>query len=218
MITALYTFRSFFMTFHGKPRMDDETYSHVHESPASVLIPLILLAIPSVILGYILYMPMLFSKPSLLNASLFVLPDHNVLAELGKEVVSPLHSMFEAPCSPVFWLTLTGIFLAWVCYIVRPSIPAFFAKHFHRIYQLLLAKYGFDAINDLVFVKGVKGLGRVFYKVGDQRFIDGFFVNGTGHAVRWLSTKGRAIQSGYLYHYIAAMVFGVLGFLCWLLL
>ena len=218
MITALYTFRSLFMTFHGKPRMDEETFSHVHESPASILVPLILLAIPSVVIGYILYMPMLFSKPSLLSASLFVLPEHNVLAELGKEVLSPLHSMMEAPSSPVFWLTLTGILIAWICYIVRPTIPAFFVKHFHRIYHVLLAKYGFDAFNDLVFVKGTKGLGRVFYKVGDQRFIDGFFVNGTAHAVRWLSTKGRVLQSGYLYHYIAAMVFGVLGFLCWLLL
>ena len=218
MITALYTFRSLFMTFHGKPRMDEETFSHVHESPASILVPLILLAIPSVVIGYILYMPMLFSKPSLLSASLFVLPEHNVLAELGKEVLSPLHSMMEAPSSPVFWLTLTGILIAWICYIVRPTIPAFFVKHFHRIYHVLLAKYGFDAFNDLVFVKGTKGLGRVFYKVGDKRFIDGFFVNGTAHAVRWLSTKGRVLQSGYLYHYIAAMVFGVLGFLCWLLL
>lgn len=218
MVTALYTFRSLFMTFHGKPRMDEETFSHVHESPASILVPLILLAIPSVVIGYILYMPMLFSKPSLLSASIFVLPEHNVLAELGKEVVSPLHSMMEAPYSPVFWLTLTGIVIAWICYVIRPSIPGFFVKHFHRIYHVLLAKYGFDAFNDLVFVKGTKGLGRVFYKVGDQRFIDGFFVNGTAHAVRWLSTKGRVLQSGYLYHYIAAMVFGVLGFLCWLLL
>ena len=218
MVTALYTFRALFMTFHGKPRMDEHTLSHVHESPWVVLFPLIMLAIPSVMLGYLLYMPLLFDKPALLSASIFVLPVHNVLAEMAKEVVSPWHSLLHAVDSLVFWLTLAGILMAWICYIALPSIPSFMAKTFSSIYRILLNKYGFDSFNDHVLVRGSKALGRFFYRSGDQKLIDGMFVNGTGHAVKWLASKGRVIQSGYLYHYIAVMVFGILGFLCWLLL
>lgn len=101
MITALYTFRSLFMTFHGKPRMDEHTLSHLHESPWVVWLPLVLLAIPSIILGYVLYMPILFDTPSLLGSSIFVLPEHNVLAELAHEVSSPfasaVHAIYSLP-------------------------------------------------------------------------------------------------------------------------
>jgi NADH-quinone oxidoreductase subunit L len=218
MVTAIYSFRALFMTFHGKPRMDEHTFSHVHESPWVVWLPLVILAIPSVILGYILYMPMLFNKPALLSSSLFILPEHNVLAELAKEVTSPLASMLHAVDSLVFWLTLTGILVAWICYIALPSIPAFVTRIFNWFYQLLLNKYGFDAFNDLLFVRGSKALGRLFYSVGDQKLIDGFIVNGTAHTVRWFAAKGRLFQSGYLYHYITVMVFGIVAFLCWLLL
>ena len=218
MVTAIYTFRALFMTFHGKPRMDEHTLSHVHESPWVVLFPLIMLAIPSVILGYLLYMPLLFNKPALLSESLFVLPEHNVLAEMATEVVSPWHTMLHAVNSPVFWLTLAGVFIAWIAYIAIPSIPTFLATTFSRSYRLLLNKYGFDTFNDFVIVRGTKALGRFFYRVGDQKLIDGLLVNGTGRTVRWFAIKGKGIQSGYLYHYIAVMVFGVLGFLSWLLL
>lgn len=218
MVTAIYSFRALFMTFHGKPRMDEDTFSHVHESPKSILIPLVCLAIPSVILGYMLYMPMLFDKSPLLSSSLFVLPEHNVLGELASEVISPMHAMIEAPFSLAFWITLLGAGLAWVCYIARPALPQRLATTFRPIYQILVNKYGFDALNQLVFVQGIKGVGKGFYRLGDQRMIDGFFVNGTGYAVRWFAAKGREMQSGYLYSYIAVMVFGLLGFLCWLIL
>ncbi|MCX7117815.1 MAG: NADH-quinone oxidoreductase subunit L [Legionellales bacterium] len=218
MVTALYTFRALFMTFHGKPRMDKNTYDHVHESPWVVLIPLVMLAIPSLILGCFLYMPILFDKPSLLSASLFVLPEHQVLGELGKEIVSPWVSMLHAPASWVFWLTWVGIALAWVSYLAMPSIPEVLAKRFSLCYRLLVNKYGFDAFNDHVLVRGTKALGRFFYTVADQRIIDGLFVNGTGRVVRWCAVHGKAFQNGYLYHYITVMVFGILGFLCWLLL
>lgn len=137
---------------------------------------------------------------------------------MAKEVVSPWHSLLHAVDSLVFWLTLAGILMAWICYIALPSIPSFMAKTFSSIYRILLNKYGFDSFNDHVLVRGSKALGRFFYRSGDQKLIDGMFVNGTGHAVKWLASKGRVIQSGYLYHYIAVMVFGILGFLCWLLL
>lgn len=218
MITALYSFRSFFMTFHGKPRMDEDTFAHVHESPWVVWVPLVVLAIPSVILGYIMYMPMLFTKPTLLSQSLFILPQHNVLAELGEEIISPISTMTHALSSMVFWITLGGILLAYIGYIAFPKIPSFMARIFSWPYRLLLNKYGFDSFNDLVFVRGGKALGRLFYRVGDQELIDGLFVNGTGRTVKWFAFKSRVIQSGYIYHYVAVMVFGLFGFLCWLLL
>ena len=218
MVTALYTFRSLFMTFHGQPRMDEHTLSHVQESPWVVWLPLVLLAIPSVIIGYILYMPMLYNTPSLLGKSLFVLPQHNVLAELSKEVSSPFHTALHSLSSPVFWLTVLGIFIAWVCYIAMPTIPAKLARTFSLIYRALINKYWFDAFNDRVIVRGTKAIGRLFYQTGDQRLIDGMVVNGTARTVRWFAQKGRAIQSGYLYHYATVMVFGLFAFLCWLLL
>ena len=218
MVTALYTFRALFMTFHGQPRMDKHTLSHVHESPWVVWLPLVMLAIPSVVIGYILYMPMLFDKAPLLGSSIFVLPEYNVLAEMAKEVVSPLSSMIEAPRSLVFWLTISGVFLSYLCYILIPSIPAVLASRLSLLYRVLMNKYGFDSFNDIVFVRGAKAIGRGLYHLGDQLLIDGFFVNGTGYTVKWFAVIGRRFQNGYLYHYIAVMVFGLLAFLCWLLI
>ncbi len=218
MVTALYTFRSLFMTFHGKPRMDEHTLSHLHESPWVVWLPLVILAIPSVILGYILYMPMLFNQPNLLHSSLFVLPEHNVLAELAHEVSSPLSAALHSVNSLTFWLTIAGAVIAWLCYIVIPSIPCALARHLSIVYSILLNKYGFDRLNDIIFVKGSKLIGRFFYQVGDQKLIDGLVVNGSGKLVRWFSSKGRAVQDGYLYHYATIMVLGLFGFLCWLIL
>lgn len=217
-VTALYSFRSLFMTFHGKPRMDEHTLSHLHESPWVVWLPLVILAIPSIILGYILYMPMLFDNPTVLGSSLFILPQHNVLGELAHEITSPFESMLHSVFSLTFWITVAGIAIAWICYIAVPSIPGYLARRFSLIYKILLNRYGFDAFNNLVFIKGSKGIGSVFYSVGDQTLIDGMVVNGSSRLVRWLSAKGRMIQSGYLYHYATVMVLGLLGFLCWLIL
>ncbi|HAU1413071.1 TPA: NADH-quinone oxidoreductase subunit L [Legionella pneumophila] len=218
MVTALYTFRSLFMTFHGKPRMDEHTLSHLHESPWVVWLPLVLLAIPSIILGYVLYMPILFDTPSLLGSSIFVLPEHNLLAELAHEVSSPFASAVHAIYSLPFWITVLGAVIAWICYIAVPSIPGYLARYFSIVYSILLNKYGFDRFNELFFVKGARGLGIAFYKIGDQKLIDGAVVNGSGRLVRWFSGKGRKIQSGYIYHYATVMVFGLLAFLCWLIL
>lgn len=218
MVTAIYTFRALFMTFHGKPRMDEHTWSHVHESPWVVWLPLVILAIPSVIIGYVLYEPMLFHSPTLLSKSLFVLSEHDVLAEIAKESMSPAETAIHALLSPIFLLVLLGIAIAWLCYIAFPAIPQQITNRFSLVYRILVHKYGFDSFNDLVFVRGAKGLGRFFYNTGDQRIIDGFMVNGTGRTVKWLAQKGRAIQSGYLYHYATVMVLGLFVFLCWLLL
>ena len=205
------------MTFHGKPRMDDHAFSHVHESPWVVWLPLVVLAIPSVMLGYVLYMPMLFAHPTLLAPSLFVLPEHHALAELATEIHSPLATLLHALTSGIFAITLVGIALAYLAYIAKPELPNRLANVFSWPYRLLVNKYGFDAFNDRVFVGGSKALGRLFYRVGDQKLIDGALVNGTGRTVRWFASKSRIIQSGYLYHYIAVMVFGLFGFLFWIL-
>lgn len=218
MVTALYTFRSLFMTFHGKPRMDEHTWAHVHESPWVVWFPLVVLAIPSVIIGYILLMPMLYDAPTLLSRSIFVLPQHDVLSEIGKEVSGPLTMAVHAFHSMIFWLTLAGIFIAWICYIAVPGIPAKLSHAFSWVYRLLMNKYGFDSFYNKVFVNGSKGLGRLFYRAGDQAIIDGLLVNGTGKTVRWFAQKGRTMQSGYLFHYATVMVLGLFAFLCWLLL
>ncbi|QDP71749.1 NADH-quinone oxidoreductase subunit L [Legionella israelensis] len=218
MVTAIYTFRALFMTFHGAPRMDKHTYDHVQESPAVVWGPLVALAIPSIIIGYILYMPMLFDKPTLLQSSLFVLPEHNVLGELSEEVVSPFRSTIDAFTSPTFWLVIIGIFLTWISYIVFPSIPDRMARSISWLYRILLDKYGFDRFNDLVFVRGARACGMLFYRLGDQKIIDGLAVNGSGKLIRWFSGRGRTVQSGYLYHYVTVMVLGVLAFLSWLIL
>jgi NADH-quinone oxidoreductase subunit L len=216
--TALYSFRAFFLTFHGRFRSDAKAWSHVHESPWVVWLPLVLLAIPSVVIGYVLYMPMLFDHVPLLNESLFVLPKYNGLAHLAHEVTSPWDAFIHAYHSPVFWLTLSGIFMAWVAYIAQPKLPQYMAKSLRMVYRLLLNKYGFDALNDRVFVRGGRGLGQLFYRFSDQLIIDGFFVNGTGRAVKWMAGRARTMQSGYLYHYIAVMMLGLFGFLCWFLL
>ncbi|ARG96404.1 NADH-quinone oxidoreductase subunit L [Legionella micdadei] len=217
-VTAVYTFRALFMTFHGEPRMDEHTLSHVHESPWVVWVPLVLLAIPSVIIGYILYMPMLFNTPSIFGESLFVLPQYNVLSEISREVSSPMESAVHAILTPVFWLVIAGIFVAWICYIALPRIPTKLTETFSWIYRALINKYWFDAFNDHVIVRGTKALGGLFYQTGDQRLIDGMVVNGAARTIRWFAQIGRNIQSGYVYHYATFMVLGLFIFLCWLLL
>lgn len=217
MVTALYSFRSFFMVFHGQPRMDIKTYAHVHESPWMIGLPLVLLAIPSVILGYILYAPMILNQPNLLSDAVQVLPVHEGLKPIAEEIHSPLTALAHSVISPVFWLTITGIVLAALFYLIYPSLPAWFAQRFQWIYRVLLNKYGFDWFNEYVLMNGSKLLGRVFYRVGDQALIDGAVVNGSGKLVRWVATYSRNMQDGYLYHYVLVMILGLFGFLFWFL-
>ncbi len=218
LVTALYSFRAFFMTFHGKFRSDAHTWSHLHESPWVIWLPLVLLAIPSIFVGYALYMPMLFDTPALLSSSLFVMTKYDVLKHLSHEVISPLESARCAFESPIFWITLLGIFIAFICYVVKPTLPERLSVRLHVLYRILVNKYGFDALNDRLFVRGSLGLGGFFYAVTDKGLIDGFFVNGTGKLIRWLARTTRVIQSGYLYQYVAVMILGLFGLLCWIVL
>lgn len=217
-VTAIYTFRSFFMTFHGEPRMDHHTWEHAHESPWVIWLPLVLLAIPSVFLGMMMYQSILFKSPTLLANTVFILPEHAVLSELTSEAKPTLSVIFNALFSPVFWLTILGILISWVCYCIRPTWPEFIASKFKLAYKILLNKYGFDWFNEHILMSGTKCLGKIFYKTGDQLLIDGFVVNGTGNTFQWAASKLRLLQTGYLNHYVTWMVAGVLIFLSWLLL
>jgi len=207
-ITALYSFRLFFMTFHGKERMDKHTWDHLHESPKVVTVPLIILAIPSVILGGFLIGPMLFE--GYFGDAIVVASAHDVLYEIGKDYHGvwgfTLHAFKAAPV----YLALAGVLVAWLLYIKFPHVPAIFAEKLSFVHKLLLEKYYLDKINQTVFAGGTRKIGQLFWNIGDVRIIDGFFVNGTAMTVRWFSGVIRTIQSGYLYDYAFAMIIGLL--------
>lgn len=216
-VTAVYSFRLVFMTFHGEPRMDEKTKSHIHESPMVVLVPLVLLAIPSIILGALSYNPMLFADSAILDKAIMVLPQHDVLSQFDPEETHFLSMTLHAFVSPIFWLTVFGIALSYVCYIVCPGLPERISRVLSLPYRILMNKYGFDLFNEKVIIPILMAFGRLFFKVGDRLLIDGMVVNGAGRTVALFSRASKAVQSGYLYHYMAAMVFGLLALLVWLL-
>ncbi len=208
-ITALYSFRLFFLTFHGKERMDRDTWEHIHESPLVVTLPLCVLAVPSIIIGLFLVGPMLFQ--GYFADSIFVLEKHAVLASLGADYHGPFALILHAFTHPLILACMTtGIVIAWFAYIYQPALPARLAKLFKWPYQVLVNKYGFDAFNQAVFAGGARRLGRLLWQIGDVRLIDGLIVNGSALGVRWFAGVVRHIQTGYLYHYAFAMIIGLL--------
>lgn len=210
MVTAFYTFRSLFLTFFGQFRGDEHTWDHVHESPWSVCFPLVILAIPSMLIGWILYEPMVSETPGLLAGA--------VVHPLGLHFVQlPLLAIWEGMSELPFWLTLFGAILAYIFYVAKPRLPKLCIQKFQWLYMILLEKYGFDIFNDWVFIKGSKNLGQVFFQIGDKKIIDGYAVNGSAHVVAKFASAVRHLQTGYLFHYIAVMVLGLLGFLVWFL-
>lgn len=217
-VTAFYIFRAFFMVFHTKERMDAHTIEHLHESPWVIWLPLVVLAIPSVLIGAALVGSVLYHPQSLLGNTLFVLPQDNVLAKLAVDYQGPwaliMHSVYSLP----IWLSVAGIVVAWLCYIRFPHAPAFFARSFSWIYSLLIHKYGFDDFNQIVLTRGTEKAAREFYVVGDERVLDHYVVHGSGRGIMLVSKVLRKLQSGYLYHYAFAMIIGLLVLLAWLLL
>jgi NADH-quinone oxidoreductase subunit L len=208
LITALYSFRLFFLTFHGKERMDTETWKHLHESPAVVTLPLAVLAVPSLVIGAWLVGPMLFG--GYFGDSIHVAPAHDVLAEVGAGYHGVLGFTLHAFAAPPVYLALAGIALAWLCYIRYPEVPARLAGKFPLVYDILVRKYGVDELYQWLFAGGARGAGRLLWQVGDVRVIDGVLVNGTAAGVRWFSGLVRTLQSGYLYDYAFAMIIGLL--------
>ena len=215
-ITALYSFRMFFLVFHGQERMDKKTQSHLHESPKVVTMPLILLAIPSLIIGWITIGPILFG--SYFNEAIYVLPAHDVLGEMAPEFHGSwdflVHS-FSAGLA--FYLALAGFLTAWYLYIKQPHIPAMIKAKLSAIVTVLEEKYYFDKLWMSWLPNLGKSIGQFLWQQGDVKIIDNGLVNGTATTVRSIASVARQLQSGYLYHYAFAMIIGLIAILSWLL-
>ena len=234
-VTALYSFRMYFLVFHTKERFDttggahghdahhdehhhDDHHGHhggvPHESPWVVWLPLVALAIPSVIVAWFFTEPMLYGD--FFKGVIHVNENHNVLEHLKEEWHGPvafaLHSVQTLP----FWLALGGVVTAYVLFVMMPSVPQKLAETFSPLYKLLERKYGFDDFNQAVFADGSVALGNKLWRWGDVTIIDGMMVNGTARTVGRIAGVVRKLQSGYLYHYAFAMILGLLVFFSWL--
>ncbi len=207
IITSFYSFRLLYLTFHGKPRMDEHTRNHLKESPLVVTVPLVLLAIPSIVIGALYIEPIVFGD--LFGNAIFVLPEHDVLATLKESWQGIGQYMAHGVKALPFYLMLAGWLGAWLCYIKYPHLPGVISKKFAFIYRLLENKYYFDHFNNIVFAAGARLTGRLFWRLGDERLIDGLAVNGSARVVGWVSSLVRHIQSGYVYHYAFAMIIGL---------
>ena len=214
-ITALYTFRLIFMTFHGEERMDVHTREHLHESPWVVWLPLVLLAIPSVVSGWPAIGPLLFQ--GFFGESIVVRPEHDVLAALGREFSGPLPFLLHAFTTLPLYLAGAGVGSAWLLYLRYPEVPGALRARFAPVYRLLDNKYWFDWVNEHVLAAGTRAIGRLFWRYGDEMLIDGVLVNGTARGIGWLAAVSRHLQSGYLYHYAFAMIIGLAAMLAYLL-
>jgi NADH-quinone oxidoreductase subunit L len=220
-VTAFYSFRLLFMTFHGKPRMDEHTQHHLKESPWVVTVPLIMLAIPSLLAGAYFAQPLLFG--GFFGDAISVAPAHDVLAHVGEHYVDKpwwsvaLGFIAHAAAPGPLWLAVGGIALAWLFYIEKPEYPGMVRKHAGVLYCILDRKYKFDEFYQLVFADGARGLGRLLWRVGDVLLIDGLAVNGTARVIGWVSGVIRHVQSGYVYHYAFFMIVGLFLLLTWFL-
>jgi len=213
-ITALYTFRMFFLVFHGEGRMDEHTRSHLKESPLVVTVPLMLLAIPSVVIGALTIGPLLFGD--YFGSALVVFKEHDVLAQIGEHFTGAMGFLIHGLMTPAFVLSIAGLGTAWYIYMVKPEIANNARKQYQAVYDLLVNGYGFDAFNDKVFAGGFRKVGGFLSSIVDRKVIDGFAVNGTANSVgRWASVA-RNLQSGYLYHYAFAMIVGLTGLVTWI--
>lgn len=214
-VTAYYIFRAFFMAFHTNEKMDEEVRSHLKEHWA-MLFPLIMLAIPSLVLGFYAIKPMLYAKPGFLGGSITVLPKYNVLVSMGAQFKGTWQMIAHSVQTLPFWFSIAGILVAWLTVIVMPQFNASLQKRLPWLHRILIAQYGFDAFNDWVFVRGVRSMCHFFFHVADLKVIDSGLVDGSGRGVSRLSSLLRKLQSGYLYNYVFIMMIGVLAFLVWL--
>lgn len=226
-VTAFYSFRMYFLVFHGKERFDRNPDAHhdqhgadhtPHESPWVVTLPLILLAIPSVLIGFFMIEPILFGD--FLKDAIFVDADiHKAMFLLEEEFHGPLQLALHGLTSLPFWLALSGVASSYYMYIVNPALPTAIKARALPLYKLLEDKYYLDWINENILARGARALGSVLWRVGDQFLIDGVLVNGSWKVVGRLSGLVRKAQSGYLYHYALVMILGVfvlLTYFVWL--
>jgi len=210
-VTALYSFRMYYLVFHGKPRMGEHTRSHLHETPWVVTGPLIALAIPSIFIGWFTIEPLLVNN--WLGDAIHVSPAQDTLHHLAEhwhgQVAFIEHGMAAAP----FWLAMGGLVLAtivwWALHKRNPAIDAWLQAKGGPFTKILQDKYGFDDFNQKVFAGGGRGVGKALWVAGDRGIIDGAFVNGSARLVGWLAGTIRHMQSGMLYHYAFAMILGL---------
>jgi NADH-quinone oxidoreductase subunit L len=214
-ITALYTFRMFFMTFHGNARMDHHTQEHLHESPWVVTVPLILLAIPSALIGWFTVKPMLFGD--FFAGVIHVAPANDVLARLGEEFHGAGAFVLSALIELPVWLAALGVGTAWLFFLRQPELADAAQRKFKWLYTVLIDKFGFDWFDEHAIIPGAKRLGEGLWRYGDRMLIDDGLVNGAANSVGWLSSVIRYAQSGYLYHYAFAMILGLASLLLWLI-
>ena len=213
-ITAFYSFRMFFLVFHGEERMDDHTKAHLKESPRVVVIPLIALAIPSVLAGYFVD-PMVVGD--FFKGVITVGDSHHAIADLKEGYHGILGFVQHGVMAPPFWLAMAGLGSAWYIYMKNQAIADFFYNKFRWLHTLLDKKYYADEFNQTVFAGGALALGKGLFKVGDRFVIDTIVVNGSAKVVGWFAGLIRHIQTGYLYHYAFAMIIGVLVIMSWLI-
>lgn len=224
-ITAFYSFRLYWIVFHGQERYDQNPDAHhghahddhhhghdakPHESPWVVTLPLVLLAIPSVVIGAMALMPMLFGD--FFNGVIFVDGSkHPAMAELAQAIHGWVPMALHGFSAPPFWLALAGVVVSYVFYMVKPEIPAAIMAFSKKIglYQVLEGKYGVDWVYENIFARGARAFGTVFWRVGDQALIDGAVVNGSWKVVGKIASVVRWFQSGYIYHYALVMILGV---------
>ena len=224
-VTAFYSFRLYFLVFHGKERYDQnpdvhhddhhsghgETHDVHHgprESPWVVTVPLVLLAIPSVVIGFITIQPMLFGD-FFKNVITVNLERHPAMQELAKLFQGPVQMALHGFTAAPFWLALAGVVTAWYLYMRNPALPAAIKSKCEPLYTLLENKYYLDWFNENVLARGARGLGMGLWKFGDQKLIDGALVNGSWKLVGWVSGMVRRLQSGFIYHYAFGMILGV---------
>jgi NADH-quinone oxidoreductase subunit L len=223
-VTAFYSFRMYFLVFHGEERRhlqppdahahDDHGHGHdakPHESPWVVTLPLVALAVPSVVIGWIALEPMVLGR--FFDGAIFVDPAHGAMAHLREHLHDPLSMALHGFATAPFWLALAGVALAWYLYLHRPDLPARIGARLSSLYSVLAAKYWIDEIYAYVFRDGSRSLGRFLWRVGDVRLIDGLMVNGSAWLVGQAARLSRRLQSGYLYTYAFTMLIGVLGLL-----
>ena len=228
-VTAFYSFRMYFLVFHGKERYDqnpdafhdehshdDEHHEHhePHESPWVVTVPLLLLAIPSVVIGFLTIDPMLFGD--FFKDAIYIDGEkHQAMADLMLEFHGPVAMALHAFTTLPFWLALSGVALSYYMYMVNPALPAAIHRIFMPIYTLLENKYYIDWFNERVLAPAARALGTGLWKGGDQAIIDGAVVNGSWRLVGFVSSIVRRFQSGYLYHYALVMLLGVFVLMTW---
>jgi NADH-quinone oxidoreductase subunit L len=226
-VTAFYSFRLYFLVFHGKERYDQNPDAHhhhddhhhgghgdgqPHESPWVVTVPLLLLAIPSVVIGYMTIGPMLFGD-FLADAITVNAEAHPAMAEFATIFSGPIGMVAHAFFTPPLYLAAAGAVSAWYMYMVNPALPAAIGRALRPLVVVLENKYYMDWINENVIAKAARGLGVGLWKVGDRGLIEGAVVNLSWKIVGLVSGVVRRVQTGYLYHYALVMILGVVGFM-----